>query len=189
MVGSPPRDGHDRRPRFLDRGDRLVHRHHLIQHRLVLPDPPAADAGQVAHLQRLQHRNQRKAPPPPRLLLKNVTGQADGQLHRPFRPLGGSGLPRTHRSGHRVSLTCADFFSIPPFPPKTRHFHPRQYCPPGQGYPKPDVSPYRNSTPTSPGASIRGAPRNPPVHRPRPWPKRAAIRRTTPPAPGAPPPR
>ena len=95
-----PGDRHDRRPRFLDRGDGLIHRHHLIQHRLVLPDPPAADAGQVAHLQRLQHRNQRKPPPPPRLLLKNVTGKAHGQLHRPFRPLGNSGLPRTHRSGH-----------------------------------------------------------------------------------------
>src|SRR4029077_3899195 len=50
----PAGDGHHRRAALLDRPDRLVHRHPLLQERVRLLDLPAPGALEVAREQRLQ---------------------------------------------------------------------------------------------------------------------------------------
>ena len=75
--------GYDRRARLLDGGQALLHAQHPVQNRLVLADAPAAYARQVALLQRLQHRNQRKALAAAQPVADYVPPHPQRQFHRP----------------------------------------------------------------------------------------------------------
>ena len=53
-------DADDRRAALVDRGQALLDRQLLLDRRLVLANPAAAGAGQVAGVQRLEHQHQRE---------------------------------------------------------------------------------------------------------------------------------
>ena len=71
-------DGNHRRAALVDRVEAFLHRQALVQDRVRIVDLAAAEAGQIAAEQRLQHQHQRVALAPGQPLLEYIS--ADGRL-------------------------------------------------------------------------------------------------------------
>ena len=66
------RDRHHRRAAFVDRVEAFLHRQPLVEDRVRIIDLAAADAGEIAAEQRLEHQHQRIALAPRQALLHDV---------------------------------------------------------------------------------------------------------------------
>ena len=69
-------DRDHRRAALVDRVEALLHRQALVEDRVRIVDLAAADAGEIAAEQRLQHQHQRIALAAPQLLLEQIGADA-----------------------------------------------------------------------------------------------------------------
>ena len=101
-------DRDDRGAALVDRVEALLDRELLLDRRLVLADPAAAGAGQVAGVQRLEHQDQREPLGPRELLLGDVAGDPSWSSGSGNRRVSGDFLEARAPASRRTSGAVLD---------------------------------------------------------------------------------